>query len=309
MCKKTNWFYLILFVFTVAGSYALAAVMYGLGIELPLWFQMIQTYLVMAVPTVIFMLIVKINPAKNLPFRVLKPADALLSILFGYMLVPMMIFLNFVTMLFVQNHLQDTSSNLFYQYPFIVQLILMAVIPGIVEEFIFRGVIYHSYRKNGVLGAAVLSALCFGLFHMNFNQFFYAFVLGLVFALLVEATSSLFSSMLAHIAANSYSVIMINLIPSNMLESDSTDAVIEELSQAQMLIGNIMAAVMLAMFAFGFGAVAYVIYKKLAKRNNRSMYMRVKLSQKFRAVNGERFVTVPAVIAIVLGVAVMVLMQ
>lgn len=309
MCKKTNWFYLILFVFTVAGSYALAAVVYGLGIELPLWFQMIQTYLVMAVPTVIFMLIVKINPAKNLPFRVLKPADALLSILFGYMLVPMMIFLNFVTMLFVQNHLQDTSSNLFYQYPFIVQLILMAVIPGIVEEFIFRGVIYHSYRKNGVLGAAVLSALCFGLFHMNFNQFFYAFVLGLVFALLVEATSSLFSSMLAHIAANSYSVIMINLIPSNMLESDSTDAVIEELSQSQMLIGNIMAAVMLAMFAFGFGAVAYVIYKKLAKRNNRSMYMRVKLSQKFRAVNGERFVTVPAVIAIVLGVAVMVLMQ
>lgn len=309
MCKKTNWFYLILFVFTVAGSYALAAVMYGLGIELPLWFQMIQTYLVMAVPTVIFMLIVKINPAKNLPFRVLKPADALLSILFGYMLVPMMIFLNFVTMLFVQNHLQDTSSDLFYQYPFIVQLILMAVIPGIVEEFIFRGVIYHSYRKNGVLGAAVLSALCFGLFHMNFNQFFYAFVLGLVFALLVEATSSLFSSMLAHIAANSYSVIMINLIPRDMLESDSTEAVIEELSQAQMLIGNIMAAVMLAMFAFGFGAVAYVIYKKLAKRNNRSMYMRVKLSQKFRAVNGERFVTVPAVIAIVLGVVVMVLMQ
>lgn len=309
MCKKTNWFYLILFVFTVAGSYALAAVMYGLGIELPLWFQMIQTYLVMAVPTVIFMLIVKINPAKNLPFRVLKPADALLSILFGYMLVPMMIFLNFVTMLFVQNHLQDTSSDLFYQYPFIVQLILMAVIPGVVEEFIFRGVIYHSYRKNGVLGAAVLSALCFGLFHMNFNQFFYAFVLGLVFALLVEATSSLFSSMLAHIAANSYSVIMINLIPRDMLESDSTEAVIEELSQEQMLIGNIMAAVMLAMFAFGFGAVAYVIYKKLAKRNNRSVYMRVKLSQKFRAVNGERFVTVPAVIAIVLGVVVMVLMQ
>lgn len=309
MCKKTNWFYLILFVFTVAGSYALAAVMYGLGIELPLWFQMIQTYLVMAVPTVIFMLIVKINPAKNLPFRVLKPADALLSILFGYMLVPMMIFLNFVTMLFVQNHLQDTSSDLFYQYPFIVQLILMAVIPGVVEEFIFRGVIYHSYRKNGVLGAAVLSALCFGLFHMNFNQFFYAFVLGLVFALLVEATSSLFSSMLAHIAANSYSVIMINLIPRDMLESDSTEAVIEELSQAQMLIGNIMAAVMLAMFAFGFGAVAYVIYKKLAKRNNRSVYMRVKLSQKFRAVNDERFVTVPAVIAIVLGVVVMVLMQ
>ena len=144
---------------------------------------------------------------------------------------------------------------------------------------------------------------------MNFNQFFYAFVLGLVFALLVEATSSLFSSMLAHIAANSYSVIMINLIPRDMLESDSTEAVIEELSQAQMLIGNIMAAVMLAMFAFGFGAVAYVIYKKLAKRNNRSVYMRVKLSQKFRAVNGERFVTVPAVIAIVLGVVVMVLMQ
>lgn len=309
MCKKANWFFLIMFVFTVAGSYALAALMYAGGIELPLWFQMIQTYLVMAVPTVIFMLIVKMNPAKKLPFRVLKPADAGLSVLFGYMMVPMMIFLNFVTMLFVENHLQDTSNNLFYAYPFVVQLLLMAVIPGIVEEFIFRGVIYHSYRKNGVLGAALLSALCFGLFHMNFNQFFYAFVLGIVFALLVEATSSLFSSMLAHIAANSYSVIMINLLPDDALDSSAADAAIQEISSVEMMAANIIAVVMLAGIAFGFGMVAYVIYKKLAKRNNRYEYMRVKLKQGLHAVNGERFVTIPAIIAIVLGVGVMILMQ
>lgn len=308
MCKKANWFYLILFAFTLAMSFGLAALMYRNGIEMPLWFDMIQTYLIMAVPTAIFMLLVKINPAKKLPFRVLKPVDIILSLLFGYMLVPMMIFLNYITMLFVENHIQDTSSMLFYTYPFVVQLILMAVIPGIVEEFIFRGIMYHSYRKNGVPGAALMSALCFGLFHMNFNQFFYAFVLGVVFALLVEATGSLFSSMLAHIAANSYSVIMINLLPKDALDTSAADTAMQEISSSEMMAANIIALVMLGMLAFGFGMVADVIYKKLAKRNNRYEYMRLKLSTGLRAVNGERFVTIPAILAILLGFGVMVMM-
>ena len=83
-------------------------------------------------------------------------------------------------------------------YPFVVQLLIIAVLPACVEEFVFRGLIYHSYRKNGILGAAVLSGLVFGLMHLNINQLSYAAVMGIIFALLVEATGSMYSSMLAH---------------------------------------------------------------------------------------------------------------
>ena len=311
MCKKANWFYLILLVFTFAGSIGLSYILQGA--DMPRWFGMIQTYIVMLVPTVIFMAVCRINPIKKLPWRVLKPADAVLSLLFGYMLVPMMLFLNYVSLLFVENHLQEASVSMKQDYMFVVQLLFMAVIPAMAEEFLFRGVFFHSYRKNGVFGAALMSALIFGMFHMNFNQFFYAFVLGVVFALLVEATGSLFSSMLAHFAANSYSVIMMSLIPDDVLEQAASAGGRIEMSGAQMIIGNVIAIVMLGIIAAGFGAVAVLIYRKLARRNNRYEYIKQKLAggpvRACRAVNGERFVTVPAVIASAIGIFIMFLMQ
>lgn len=311
MCKKANWFYLILLVFTFAGSIGLSYILQGA--DMPQWFGMIQTYIVMLVPTVIFMAVCRINPIKKLPWRVLKPADAVLSLLFGYMLVPMMLFLNYVSLLFVENHLQEASVSMKQDYMFVVQLLFMAVIPAMAEEFLFRGVFFHSYRKNGVFGAALMSALIFGMFHMNFNQFFYAFVLGVVFALLVEATGSLFSSMLAHFAANSYSVIMMSLIPDDVLEQAASAGGRIEMSGAQMIIGNVIAIVMLGIIAAGFGAVAVLIYRKLARRNNRYEYIKQKLAggpvRACRAVNGERFVTVPAVIASAIGIFIMFLMQ
>ena len=42
--------------------------------------------------------------------------------------------------------------------------------------------------------------------HMNLNQACYAFVIGIAFALLVEATGSIFSSILCHFVFNAQSV-------------------------------------------------------------------------------------------------------
>ena len=57
-----------------------------------------------------------------------------------------------------------------------------------------------------------MSGLVFGLFHLNINQFCYAFVIGVVFAFLVEATGSIWSSVLAHFAINTYSITIIQLL-------------------------------------------------------------------------------------------------
>ena len=43
--------------------------------------------------------------------------------------------------------MNDAVSDL-TSYPFIIQIILLAVIPPVVEEFIFRGLIYHHTGKT-----------------------------------------------------------------------------------------------------------------------------------------------------------------
>lgn len=307
MCKKANRYYLAMLVIVLAASFVISALQVSDIIKFPFWLEMNEIYIVMAIPTAVFMLVNGINPSKKLPFKAIKPIDMLLSILFGYMLVPMMIFLNFISMFFVENHMHETTQDLFYRYPFLVQLIIIAVIPGIFEEFVFRGLIYHSYRKNGMMGAVLLSALCFGVFHLNFNQFFYACVIGVALAFLVEATSSLYSAMLAHTALNSFSIIVLSLVNEETLEESNEAA--QNLSSAQMIVSNIVAAVIWGMIAFGFAVLAVTILKKLAKRNNRYEYMRVKISQGVHAVNGERFVTIPLVIALVIGFGLMIIIR
>ena len=49
------------------------------------------------------------------------------------------------------------------------------------------------------------SALAFGLMHMNFNQFCYAFVAGIALGILLEATGSIFATMTAHFVINGWS--------------------------------------------------------------------------------------------------------
>lgn len=101
-------------------------------------------------------------------------------------------------MLFSTNYLEEGTTTLL-TYPFAMQVILLAVIPPLVEELIFRGIFFGSYRKAGMTGAALMSGLLFGCFHLNINQALYAFVMGIVFAYMVEATGSLWSSVIAHL--------------------------------------------------------------------------------------------------------------
>ena len=51
------------------------------------------------------------------------------------------------------------------------------------------------------------SALCFGLFHGNLNQFFYAFLLGLVLAELALSTGCLWQAVLLHALVNLFSIL------------------------------------------------------------------------------------------------------
>lgn len=266
------------------------------GINLPLWVNYILGEVLIVLPAVVYVILFKINIIKCMPYRKLKVTDGVLSLLIGYALIPLILFVSNLTTLFSTNYLQDSMSEL-TSYPFLVQLFLIAVVPAVVEEFVFRGLIYHSYRKNGILGAAVLSAVVFGFMHLNINQLSYALIMGVVFALMVEVTGSMYSAMLAHFAVNSYSITMLKLLTMVSGEAALTE---QSASLADFPLPVIIAELFfLAVLAIGFLGIAFLLFKKMAVRNGRWDYLICQLKKGIKPQNGESFVTAPLLVALI----------
>ena len=145
--------------------------------------------------------------------RKLRISDILLCVLLYYLMTPLLSFVNAVSMVFFQNTTTTTVFSLTEQAPWYIGILVAAIIPAIVEETVYRGVFYQEYRKVDPWKAVLLSGFLFALMHGNFNQFCYAFVMGCVFALLIEATGSILSTMVVHFFINAGSVLMVYLYP------------------------------------------------------------------------------------------------
>ncbi len=302
MCKRINTFFPCLLGGYFALSMIISFVIGMLNLDLPYWASIVLSQLALLLPAAIYCIVMKINVIKCIPYRKIKPLDAFYSLLIGYMLIPIVIFINSITMLFATNHVQESTSEL-TSYPFIVQIILIAMIPPLVEEFVFRGLFYHSYRKNGILGAALASGIVFGIVHMNINQFCYTVIMGTVLAIMVEATGSMFSSMLAHFAFNTYSITMMKLLEVLNVSTEGTIEATTEVSEAAMFVSQIMASLVWGAIGVAFLVMAYLLIMHMAKRNGREQYLRVNFKKRLKPQNGEKFFDLPYIItAVVAGV-------
>jgi len=116
-------------------------------------------------------------------------------------------------MLFVTNNTAGFMENILGNNGFIISLLLIAFVPCVLEETVYRGIFYNEYRKVSPIKGIILSAFLFGIMHMNFNQFSYAFAMGIIFALLIEATDSILSTMIVHFLINGTSVLIMYLYP------------------------------------------------------------------------------------------------
>lgn len=83
-----------------------------------------------------------------------------------------------------------------------LSLLFMVLLAPVVEEFIFRKLIIDRIRPFGEAVSVLVSALFFGLFHGNVNQFFYAFGLGAIFAFLYVKTGRLRYPVFLHMTIN-----------------------------------------------------------------------------------------------------------
>jgi hypothetical protein len=234
--------------------------------ELDLYDNTVFSVYLYLIPVLLYAAVTRGACLDDIPFRPLRLRTVLQIILFAVLLIPVMTWINMFSLLFSENYvsqeLQSASNETFWK-----NMVFVAVIPAILEEYAVRGVLFHGYRKAGILKGAIVSGLLFGLMHLNFNQFCYAAVLGIIFALLVEATGSIFSSMIAHFIINLNSVILVAV---------SSDVTSDLQAESEAVISRselIQAWTVYTVIAVLFGVLAYGVFVWIMKSSGRTEHM------------------------------------
>lgn len=93
--------------------------------------------------------------------------------------------------------------------PFVGALLVMAFIPSVCEEVLFRGYIWSATKnKFRAIPAMLLVGALFGIFHMSISKFFTTGLLGVVFCYVVYKSGSIALACLMHFMNNAFSVVM-----------------------------------------------------------------------------------------------------
>ncbi len=125
----------------------------------------------------------------------------------------------------------------------VLMILEVGIIAPICEEFMFRKLIIDRMSRYGEKFAVIASGLMFGMFHGNFQQFFYAMFLGFVFAYIYVKTRNIWYSVSLHMIINLFTTAV--LVP--LLKKSGTDIM------SQMYLG------LAIIFEFGAALVGIIV--------------------------------------------------
>lgn len=238
----------------------------------------------------------------QLCFHKVSLSNVFWLILFTICITPAINFVNAISRMFSVAAINDTMLNITQNNSYLFALFCVAFVPCVMEEIVYRGLFYQGYRRVNPLGAAFLSAFLFGILHGNLNQFCYAFVMGIIFAFVIEATDSLLSTMIIHFIMNGWSITLLYAIPrlfeylksmandaiargdhdlansiSKLLGTDSMDfnQVFQESANTVLTDMNLFDILRTyGPTALIGGVLAFLIYRKIAKNTGRYEYIK-----------------------------------
>lgn len=296
--KKVNW----LFLTTLLVEAAVMAFMYLCSdISLGIIESLLLSQLIVLVPAVLFLFGTKTDPGRLIAHNRPKFTTALLVVVFTFLCMPAIIAVNAFSMLFVDNEVAGLQSYML-SVPWWQILLMVGIIGPVSEEFVFRGVIYHGYKTSQrFVGSMLLSALLFGLTHLNFNQMSYAVLVGIVSVLLLEGSGSIFYSMLFHICINTTNVVqmLVQKAQGTIMSQEESMVYIERTMQMPYKQALAVSVSVYAVIAVGATALAGCLLYLIVKKENRVQHMQ----QLLHGNTGEKrtkLISVPLVISVVL---------
>lgn len=106
--------------------------------------------------------------------------------------------------------LTDMYTSLVDGLPFVSALLLMALLPAVCEELLFRGYLFTAFRqKMSLWKAIVLVSVFFGISHMSLAKLIPTAILGMGFAYAVYKADSIFVSSMMHFLNNAFATFVL----------------------------------------------------------------------------------------------------
>ena len=247
--RRTNRFALLFFLYFMGASVAIAMVPFVRELSDSAYMLLAQLICFLP-PLAFYFFYTKKDIRKTLRLNPLDWKNALIIFSFGVSIQPIMSLLSYLMSLFFPNPVEQSITGI-QESGLIISLLSVAIIPALLEEAFSRGILLSGYQLLGKWKAAFVSALLFGLLHMNPQQLPYAFVVGFIFCFLVERTDSLYASILPHMVINATTVFSI------FTEGAGTGPV--ELEQSVILVTLLM----MALFSLPWLAVLLYLFLKI----------------------------------------------
>lgn len=147
--------------------------------------------------------------------------------------------------------LPDSASNLeemgemFNNQPVAALFLVVAVLPAVCEEALFRGFLFGSMKEKWKpVTAIVVSGIIFGVYHMSLIKAVTISIFGIALAFAVECSGCIFVSMLMHFCNNGVSV-MVSSYPKQM--EKMLPFLFETKTSVGVYIGMTVAAILFAL--------------------------------------------------------------
>lgn len=224
--------------------------------------RLILPELIMLLPAFIYVTVLKPDNLGQINFSSPSITNVFKIILFTFCVMPFITILNSISTIFVENHAANTISYL-TSNPLWLNILFIALIPAVCEEYLFRGLLFHGYKRRNPFRAMLMSSLLFGLIHMNVNQFVYAFVMGCILCMLVYATGTVLASMIAHFIFNGINVVISYYAEDILKQAEAVSDETVSLTAADYIVAY---GIQIIIAAFGL-LLAYMLFKSICREN------------------------------------------
>ena len=152
-------------------------------------------------------------------------------------------------------HSSASSISVETIWDLLIYTFLVAIVPAICEEIMFRGLVLNGLARCGKYFAIIMSAVLFTLMHGSPDQTIHQFILGVVLGFIVYYTGNLWLTIIIHFM-NNFIVLVYNFIY-NLAKSGGTDSA--EATSALNPIGKVISFIISA--AIIVLAVHFLLYK------------------------------------------------
>ena len=172
---------------------------------------LIQIVVMAAIPLLMYKLLFKKSlktTLKDVGFKKISSKSIFIIIVLGFALYFLnsyiaTFFSSIISLLGYERLILAPSTTTFSYGLFLQEFLLTAILPGICEEILHRGIMLNCAKKlYNARYCLLISSILFGITHLNINQFFYAAILGYFMGYLNLACDSIYPSIIVHFMNN-----------------------------------------------------------------------------------------------------------